>query len=60
MVQEAFGRDPHAGDLWVFRGRRGDLIEIGGDSDISLARNGRRHGRQASARALKLLGGTSK
>ncbi len=28
MVQEAFGRDPHAGDLWVFRGRRGDLIKL--------------------------------
>jgi transposase len=25
MVQEAFGRDPHAGDLYVFRGRRGQL-----------------------------------
>ena len=23
QVQEAFGRDPHAGDLYVFRGRRG-------------------------------------
>jgi len=27
MVQEAFGRDPHAGDLYGFRGRRGDLIK---------------------------------
>jgi transposase len=27
MVQEAFGRDSHAGDLYVFRGRRGDLIK---------------------------------
>ena len=27
MVQEASGRDPHAGDLYVFRGRRGDLIK---------------------------------
>ena len=27
MVQEAFGCDPHAGDLYVFRGRRGDLIK---------------------------------
>jgi transposase len=27
-VQEAFKRDPHAGDLWVFRGRRGDLIKV--------------------------------
>ena len=28
QVQEAFRRDPHAGDLYVFRGRRGDLIKI--------------------------------
>jgi transposase len=28
QVQEAFGRDPHAGDLYVFRGRRGDLVKI--------------------------------
>jgi transposase len=28
MVQEGFKRDPHAGDLWVFRGRRGDLIKL--------------------------------
>ena len=23
-----FRRDPHAGDLWVFRGRTGDLIKL--------------------------------
>ncbi len=28
QVQEALGRDPHVGDLYVFRGRRGDLIKI--------------------------------
>jgi transposase len=28
LVQQALGRDPHAGDLYVFRGRRGDLIKI--------------------------------
>src|SRR5215203_3108054 len=28
QVQESFGRDPHAGDLYVFRGRRGDLIKV--------------------------------
>ena len=28
QVQEGLGRDPHAGDLFVFRGRRGDLIKI--------------------------------
>jgi transposase len=28
QVQESLGRDPHAGDLYVFRGARGDLIKI--------------------------------
>jgi transposase len=28
QVQEALGRDPYAGDLFVFRGRRGDLVKI--------------------------------
>lgn len=28
QVQEGLRRDPHAGDLFVFRGRRGDLIKI--------------------------------
>ena len=28
QVQESFGRDPHGGDLFVFRGRRGDLLKI--------------------------------
>ena len=28
QVQQDLARDPHAGDLYVFRGRRGDLIKI--------------------------------
>jgi len=28
QVQQALGRDPHAGDLYVFRGKRGSLIKI--------------------------------
>jgi transposase len=28
QVQEALGRDPHAGDLYVFRGARGDSIKV--------------------------------
>src|ERR1700694_5651693 len=28
LGQESLKRDPHAGDLYVFRGRRGGLIEI--------------------------------
>lgn len=28
LVQETMRRDPHAGDLYVFRGRRSDLIKV--------------------------------
>jgi len=28
QVQEALGQDPFSGQLFVFRGRRGDLVEV--------------------------------
>jgi transposase len=28
QVQQGLGRDPHGGDLFVFRGRRGDLLKV--------------------------------
>jgi transposase len=28
QVQQALRRDPHAGDIYVFRGHRGDLLKI--------------------------------
>lgn len=28
MVQQHLGKDPFAGDLWVFRGRSGTLVKI--------------------------------
>jgi transposase len=28
LVQEKLAQDPHAGHLFVFRGRRGDLIKV--------------------------------
>ena len=28
MVQEVLKRDPHEGDLFVFRGKRGDLLKV--------------------------------
>lgn len=28
QVQQALQHDPHAGDIYVFRGRRGDLLKI--------------------------------
>ena len=30
QIQQGFGRNPHAGDLYVFRGRSGDLLKICG------------------------------
>jgi transposase len=45
LVQADLNRDPHAGDLYVFRGRRrGDLINIiwhDGHPKISLIRSAR-------------------
>jgi transposase len=37
LVQEALKRDPHVGDLYVFRGRRGDLIKIVWHDGIGLS-----------------------
>ena len=28
QVQQALGRDPHGGDLYIFRGRRADLVKV--------------------------------
>ena len=28
LVQERFAQDPHSGHLFIFRGRRGDLVKI--------------------------------
>lgn len=28
QVQEGIGRDPHAGEIFCFRGRKGDLVKI--------------------------------
>ena len=28
QVQQGLGRDPHAGELFCFRGRKGDLVKI--------------------------------
>jgi transposase len=37
QVQQVLGRDPHAGDLYVFRGLRGDLIKIVWHDGIGIA-----------------------
>lgn len=47
QVQEALGRDPHAGDLFVFRGRRGNLLKILWHDGIGMSLYAKRleHGR---------------
>ena len=47
QVQEALGRDPHAGDLYVFRGAKGDLIKIIWHDGIGMSLYAKRleHGR---------------
>ena len=47
LVQEGLGRDPHAGDLFAFRGRRGDLVKILWHDGIGLSLYAKRleHGR---------------
>jgi len=42
QIQQGLGRDPHAGDLFVFRGRRGDLIKILWHDGIGLSLYARR------------------
>src|SRR3979411_1644628 len=37
QVQQGLGRDPHAGDLYVFRGARGDLPKTGGHDGIGMS-----------------------
>ena len=47
QIQEGLGRDPHAGDLFVFRGRRGDMIKVLWHDGIGLSLYAKRleHGR---------------
>jgi transposase len=37
LVQEHLKRDPHVGDVYVFRGRRGDLLKIVWHDGIGLS-----------------------
>ena len=37
QVQEALKRDPHAGDLYIFRGRRGNLIKVLWHDDLGMS-----------------------
>jgi transposase len=42
QMQEALGRDPHAGDLYVFRGKRGDLLKILWHDGLSISLSAKR------------------
>jgi len=42
QVQEVLHRNPHAGDLYVFRGRRGDLLKILWHDGLGMSLYGKR------------------
>ena len=61
QVQEALGRDPHVGDLYVFRGRRGDLVKIIWHDGIGQASGSRQvHLADATRRCRRHLGSTAR
>ena len=37
QVQEGLGRDPHAGEIFCFRGRKGDLVKILWDDGVGMS-----------------------
>jgi transposase len=37
QVQQALQRDPHAGDLYVFRGKRGNLLKSCGMTGLAVS-----------------------
>lgn len=37
QVQQTLGRDPHGGDLYIFRGRRADLVKVLWHDDTGLS-----------------------
>jgi transposase len=57
QVQQALGRDPHAGDLYVFRGARGDLLKILWHDGIAMSLYAKWHGRTIRGTARLLLDG---
>ena len=59
QVQQALGRDPYAGDLYVFRGRRGDLIKIVWHDGLGMSLYAKRleKGRFICKRGDETLGG---
>ncbi|MEY9104506.1 transposase [Bradyrhizobium yuanmingense] len=44
-VQESLKRDPHASDLYIFRGRRDDLVKILWHDRLGMSRYAKRLGR---------------
>src|SRR2546421_9375832 len=55
-VQESLKRDPHAGDLYIFRGRRGDLVKILWHDGIGLSLYAKRLGPRKVHLALGVIG----
>jgi transposase len=57
QIQQGLKRDPHAGDLFVFRGRRGDLIKILWHDGLGMSLYAKRLERGARPVCLAVAGG---
>jgi hypothetical protein len=57
QVQQALQRDPHVGDLYVFRGRRGELVKILWYDDLGMSLYAKRLGPVSLAVARRWMRG---
>ena len=51
-VQQGLGRDPHGGEIFCFRGRKGDLVKLLWHDGVGGWRPGSSYGRPAAAARL--------
>ena len=58
-VQESLKRDPHAGDLYIFRGRRGDLVKILWHDGLGMSLYAKAPGPREVHLALGVIGAVS-
>ena len=52
QVQQTLGRDPYGGDLYVFRGRKADLVKIVWHDGVGMSLYAKRFGERALHLAL--------
>ena len=54
-VQQGLGRDPHAGEIFCFRGRRGDLVKLLWHDGVGMSLRGFNSPVQQVGRCLRIV-----